>query len=382
MVFGYGSNLGPVETAKHFRGGFTSDQLSDLNRRHSSVDRIQKAITLMVNAYNQFQLPKYWGTGKRASVDGTKWDLYEQNLLSENHVRYGGYGGIGYYHVSDTYIALFSRFIPCGVWEAVYVLDGLLENKSEIQPDTIHGDTQAQNAPVFGLAQILGINLMPRIRNWKELTLFRPARDARYKHIDELFTDTVDWDLIETHIHDMLRVAMSIKEGRLTAATILKKLGNNSRKNRLYQAFRELGCAVRTRFLMQYLESEELRETIQRSTNKSESFNGFAKWLAFGNGGVVRENRRDEQDKWLKYNHLLANCVIFHNANELTRILHDLSREGLVIEEDDLTFLSPYGTAHLERLGKYDLDVNRCLPVVTYEVPKLKPSASKRKAAM
>jgi hypothetical protein len=28
---------------------------------------------------------------------------------------------IGYYHVSDTSIALFSHFIPCGVWEAVYI---------------------------------------------------------------------------------------------------------------------------------------------------------------------------------------------------------------------------------------------------------------------
>jgi len=27
--------------------------------------------------------------------------------------------------VSDTYVALFSHFIPCGVWEAVYILDGL-----------------------------------------------------------------------------------------------------------------------------------------------------------------------------------------------------------------------------------------------------------------
>ncbi len=50
------------------------------------------------------------------SADGTKWDLYEQNLLSEYHISYGGYGGVVYYHVSDMYIALFSRFIPCGAW--------------------------------------------------------------------------------------------------------------------------------------------------------------------------------------------------------------------------------------------------------------------------
>ena len=59
----------------------------------------------VINAYNNFALPRLWGSGKHASADGTRWDLYEQNLLSEYHVRYGGYGGIGYYHVSDTYIA-------------------------------------------------------------------------------------------------------------------------------------------------------------------------------------------------------------------------------------------------------------------------------------
>lgn len=90
-------------------------------------------------------MPKYWGSGKRASADGTKWSLYEQNLLSEYHVRYGGYGRIGYYHVSDIYIALFSHFIPSGVHEAVYILDGLILNGANVKPDTIHGDAQAQS---------------------------------------------------------------------------------------------------------------------------------------------------------------------------------------------------------------------------------------------
>jgi len=30
-----------------------------------------------------------------------------------------GYGGIAHHLVPDTYVALFSRFIPCGVWKAV-----------------------------------------------------------------------------------------------------------------------------------------------------------------------------------------------------------------------------------------------------------------------
>ena len=93
--------------------------------------------------------------GKSASVDGTKWDIYENNLLAKYHIHYGGYGGLGYYHVADNYIALFSHFIPCGVFEALYLFDGLLNNHSDIQPDTLHGDTHSQSLAVFGLAYLL-----------------------------------------------------------------------------------------------------------------------------------------------------------------------------------------------------------------------------------
>jgi hypothetical protein len=83
---------------------------------------------------------------------------------------------------------------------------------------------------------------------------------------------------IATHLPDMIRVALSIKAGKIAPSTILRKLGAYSRKNKLYQAFQELGRVIRTHFLMQYLADPELRSTIQPATNKSEAFNGFAKW--------------------------------------------------------------------------------------------------------
>lgn len=123
-----------------------------------------------------------------------------------------------------------------------------MKNQSDIQPDTLHSDTQGQNAPIFGLAYLLGIKLMSRIRNWKNLKFLRPSKDSTYKHIDELFSSSIDWKLIEDHYEDMLRVVMSIKAGRIHPSTILNKLSTYSRKNKLYQAFRELGCAIRTFF--------------------------------------------------------------------------------------------------------------------------------------
>jgi TnpA family transposase len=357
-TFCYGCNLGPSQTARSIKG-FDRRQVSLVNQRHATDGTIEEATVEVINAYNRFTLPKLWGTGKHASADGTKWDLYEQNLLSEYHIRYGGYGGIGYYHVSDTYIALFSHFIPCGVWEAVHILDGLLQNRSDIQPDTLHGDTQAQSTPVFALAHLLGIKLMPRIRNWRDLKFFRPEKDARYEHINELFDEAIDWDLIETHFPDMLRVAVSIKAGHITAATVLRRLGTQSRKNKVYFAFRELGRVIRTIFLLSYIGDAELRRTIQAATNKSEAFNNFAQWVAFGGGGVIAENDRDEQRKVIKYNHLVSSLVILHTVNEMSKVLAQLNKEGHEFSQEALSALSPYRREHINRFGDYTLNLER-----------------------
>lgn len=361
-AFAYGTGLGPTQIAKNVTD-LSARQVSFVNQRQVTTEKLESAIGTVINAYNRFRLPHYWGDTKRAAADGTQWNLYENNLLSERHIRYGGYGGIAYYHVSDDYIALFSHFIPCGVWEAVYILDGLTKNRSDIRPDTLHGDTQAQSAPVYGLAYLLGIKLMPRIRNWKDLKWFRPAAAGAYQHIDSLFTgDSVDWELIETHLPDMLQVAQSIQAGWVSPSTILRKLGSASRKNKLYYAFRELGRVVRTGFLLEYICNSELRQIIQAAQNKCEGFNQFAQWAYFG-ADAIEDNVRDNQLKIIKYNHLIANLVIFHNCHTMTQALKELEAEGMVLTPELLAALSPYRTHHINRFGLYEVHDREPAPV-------------------
>ena len=357
-TFCYGCNLGPTQTARSMKD-ITAKQLLWVNLRHITSEKLEKAIVEVINAYNKFSLPKFWGSGQSASADGTKWDVYEANLLSEYHIRYNGYGGIGYYHISDQYIALFSHFIPCGVYEAIYILDGLIRNLSELQPDTVHGDTHAQSYPVFALAYLLGIHLLPRIRSLKSLTFYRPSKNTKFEHIDSLFTDTINWDLIATHLPDMLRVALSIKAGKIYPSTILRRLGNKSCKDKLYFAFRELGRVIRTNFLLRYLADLELRQTIHAATCKSEEFNDFIQWVFFGENGVIAENQRFEQDKIIKYNHLVANLLILHNVNSMTEIIKELQQEGYHITPEIIASISPYRTHHINRYGKYSFDPDR-----------------------
>lgn len=366
-MFCYGCNLGPMQTAKSIKD-FNRYQISFINQNHITEAKLDEAIVKIINAYNLFNLPKIWGTGESASVDGKMWDLYESNLLSEYHIRYGGYGGIGYYHISDQYIALFSNFIPCGVHESIYMIDGLINNKSDIQPDTIHGDTHSQSESVYGLSYLLGIKLMPRIKKWKHLTFYKSKKNLIYKHIEELFSDDINWNLIKTYLPDMLRIALSIKCGRITASAILRRLGTYSRKNKLYMAFRELGRVVRTTFLLEYLDDKELRELIQAATCKSETFNSFADWLLFGGQGIIAQNSRDEQRKLIKYNHFIANCLSLYNIVNLTKVINDLVEDNYPVTLEMVEALSPYITSHVNRFGDYHLDFERDTSEMIYNL--------------
>lgn len=88
----------------------------------------------------------------------------------------------------------------------------------------------------------------------------------------------------------MIRVVLSIKAGKVMPSTLLRKLGSYSKKNRLYQAFLELGKVVRTMFLLDYVSNVALRHEITAITNIVEMYNAFLDWVFFGKLGAITEN--------------------------------------------------------------------------------------------
>jgi hypothetical protein len=132
-------------------------------------------------------------------------------------------------------------------------------------------------------------------------------------------------------------------------------LGTESRKNNIYKAFRELGRVIRTITLLRYISEPELREEITAATNKVESYNEFSAWLRFGHDTIER-NDPAEQEKIIKFNTLLANCVIFHTALDLTTVLRQLASEGWDITPAAVAALSPYITERIKRFGEYATD--------------------------
>lgn len=358
-IFAMGCNLGPSQAARHLsNNGITPHMLSFVNRRHLSIESLEAAQRELNEVYLRLDLPKIWGDGKTVAADGTQYDFFDENLLAGYHFRYRKMGAVAYRHVANNYIAVFRHFIAPGVWEAIYVIEGLLKAGLSVESDTVHSDTQGQSSTVFAFTHLLGIKLMPRIRNWKNLTLYRPEKAAKYEHINRLFSGVVNWGLIERHWKDLMQVALSIYAGRISSATLLRKLGSSSRKNRLFFAAQELGNVVRTMFLLEWIGNREMRQEITANTNKVESYNGFAKWVSFG-GDVIAVNEPDEQQKRLRYNDLVASALILHNTVDMIRTLQRMKREGWKISDEEVSFLSPYQVAHVKRFGVYSLKLNR-----------------------
>ena len=267
-------------------------------------------------------------------------------------------GAVGYRHVADNYIAVFGHFMPPGLWEGIYAIDALQQPQLSIETDTVCSDTQGQSAVVFAFAAMFRIRLLPRIRNWKNLKLCRPNARTRYRHLDALFRETVDWSFLRQHWKDWMQLILSVQTGKIPTSTLIRQLSHRSDANILSRFAHELGNVYRTMFLLEWISNQLMRQKVTAITNKVESYHGFSKWLSFG-GEVIAENEADEQQKCIRYNDLLASAVILQNVIDMTKIIGDLRREGWTITDEDLTFLSPYLTLGLKRFGDYMMDLDR-----------------------
>jgi hypothetical protein len=128
LPFCYGTGMGPAQTCRHVRIKIDPKTLSRANKKHVNIKVLIAANARINNITNSFPIVTAWGDGLRSAGDGTFTDIHDNNLVAEQHFRYRQKGGVAYHHVADNYIAIFSTFIQCGVWEAIYIIDGLLKN--------------------------------------------------------------------------------------------------------------------------------------------------------------------------------------------------------------------------------------------------------------
>jgi len=94
---------------------------------------------------------------------------------------------------------------------AIFVLEGLLEQQTGLNPTEIMTDTTGTSDMVFGLFWLLGYQFSPRF----EAVFWRIDKDADYGILNAIARGCVNTKRIEQRWDDILRIAGSLKLGTI-----------------------------------------------------------------------------------------------------------------------------------------------------------------------
>jgi TnpA family transposase len=239
----------------------------------------------------------------------------------------------------------------------------------------ITGNTFGYSEIIFGLTHLLGLMFAPRIKNFKEQQLyaFEAKKTYRNKGYIVLPVKQINIQIIEEQWDQILRLVITIKERRVSASQLLKRLTSYSRKHKLYQALREFGRIIKTRFLLNYIDDVVFRQQIEKQLNKIENVNRFSKAIFFGNSGEYFYANKEEQDIASNSLTLIQNSIICWNYLYFSNLLvkeKDLEQQqkltkalknGSIVHWQHINFYGEYDFTDKPIEDEFDMDAIKAL---------------------
>lgn len=350
----HGTNLG-IATMAQSTEGQTVDVLHDVSKWFLRADTLKAANRVLVDYHHRLPLSATWGDGATSSSDGQRFGVQTSSLLASFYPRYFGYYDRAitvYTHVSDQFSAFSTRAISCSPREAIYVLDGLLENDTLLLPREHYTDTHGFTEQLFGLCHLLGISFMPRLKDLKDQQLYRLERGSTHGAVDVLYRGTVDVALIRDQYDALVRIASSLRNRTAPAHVVLERLAASS--DRPARALTMLGRIVKTIYILRYLQDAAIRGRVQLQLNRGESRHELAQRLFFANQGAFRTGDYEEIMNKVSALAVLSNAVLVWNTVRMTEILRALeTTSGAPAKATDIARISPLAHAHVIPSGTY-----------------------------
>ena len=349
-----GINLGLTKMAESCPGT-TYAKLSWLQAWHIRDETYSTALAELVNAQFRQSFAGNWGDGTTSSSDGQNFRTGSK-AESTGHInpKYGSSPGRTFYtHISDQYAPFSTKVVNVGVRDSTYVLDGLLYHESDLRIEEHYTDTAGFTDHVFGLMHLLGFRFAPRIRDLGDTKLFTPKSDIAYDALKPMIGGTLNIKHVRAHWDEILRLATSIKQGTVTASLMLRKLGSYPRQNGLAIALRELGRIERTLFILDWLQSVELRRRVNAGLNKGEARNALARAVFFYRLGEIRDRSFEQQRYRASGLNLVTAAIVLWNTVYLERATSALRGHGKSLDDTLLQYLSPLGWEHINLTGDY-----------------------------
>ncbi|HHF8009931.1 TPA: Tn3 family transposase, partial [Escherichia coli] len=224
-------NIGHEPLIKHNIPALTRHRLSWVKQNYIRAETLVSANARLVDFQSSLALAGYWGGGEVASADGMRFVTPVKTVNSGPNRKYFGSGrGITWYNfVSDQYSGFHGIVIPGTLRDSIFVLEGLLEQQTGLNPVEIMTDTAGTSDIIFGLFWLLGYQFSPRLADAGEAVFWRADKAANYGALDELARGCVDLSKIESHWDEMMRVAGSLKLGTIHASELIRSLLRSTR---------------------------------------------------------------------------------------------------------------------------------------------------------
>lgn len=335
--------------------GITASILRDTSERYVTPSNIHDANALLIQCHRSYPISRVYGEWRYSSSDGQRYAIEASFMDASYYPRYYGYyeKAISVYtHISDQYSVFNTQVISCSAREATYVLDGLLLNNTEINPEFHCTDTHGYTDHIFALCYLLGFSFQPRLKDLPHQALYKMDKKDKYELIDELFTGVADMQLVKEEWDTIVRVAASLKNSLAPAHVIIQRLAN--RGDKVAKALQALGRVIKTIYILRYVCDPELRRRVHLQLNRGESRHSLAKVIFFDNRGVFKTSDYEEIMNRASCLSLVSNAVLVWNTHHMQQIVDRMRREGYQVENDMLARISPLSLKNIITHGMYD----------------------------
>ena len=330
---------------------------------HVREECYAQALAGLIDAQHRQPLAAHWGSGTTSSSDAQFFRAGGRGeVRALVNLHYGQDPGVKFYtHLSDQFGPFHTKVIAATANEAPHVLDGLLYHQSSLVIDEHYTDTGGFSDHVFAMCRLLGFRFAPRIRALKEKRLYLLPGMTVPPEFASLVAGAINVRAISDQWFELLRLAMSIKTGTVTASVILRKLAAYPRQNSLALALRELGKLERTFFTLQWLQDPELRRRSHVGLNKGEQQNALRRAVFFNRLGEIRDRSYENQRHRASGLNLLVEAIILWNTTYLQRAVDHLRDQRQHPAPGDLAHLSPLGWEHINLTGDYHWETSPTL---------------------
>jgi TnpA family transposase len=102
---------------------------------------------------------------------------------------------------------------------------------------------------------------------------------------------------------------------------LLRRFTRSNLQHPTYQGFCELGRAIKTIFLCEYLSDQRLRQEIQEALNVIEQWNSVNSFIFSARGGELLSNRPEDQEIAVLSLHLIQVSLALINTLMLQEVL-------------------------------------------------------------